>query len=126
MVIKREDVVRFIKEGKRFNNGKGQEPVVGARVHSGPFLVSVSHYLASQLALDINHSGISLSRVACGAFALGKEGKLKIFVPVLPTEEDEDDAEDPMGAATKETTTTLVHGLLSLASNQIQDHDTVT
>ncbi|KAI9696784.1 MAG: hypothetical protein M1836_005146 [Candelina mexicana] len=48
----------------------------------GPFLTALSSYLASHMALNLSHPGIAISKVACRAFVLGAEGKMKLFQPL--------------------------------------------
>ena len=105
MTFKREDLTKLMKEGERIR-GQQQKPL------RGPFLSAVCKYLNAQLALDVEHKDILLGRVACGAFALGKEGKLKIFSPYF------DDDDEHLLAASKEATIRLLQQLLAMAAQQ--------
>ncbi|MCJ1339778.1 hypothetical protein MMC09_005069 [Bachmanniomyces sp. S44760] len=45
------------------------------------FLAALSNYFQTHLAMDINHPDVIISKVACGAFILSGDGRLKIFAP---------------------------------------------
>jgi hypothetical protein len=43
------------------------------------FTAALAHYIDGHLALNINHPYVAISKIACGAFVLGAEGRIKIF-----------------------------------------------
>jgi hypothetical protein len=115
ITIQREDLARFLKEGRQTSKA----PAKPKNTSSEPFLSAVSRYLEARLALDTDHKDISLSRIACGGFALGKEGKVKIFRPLLLDEDD--DATTPLATASREATTRLLGCLVGLATTYAVD-----
>jgi len=44
-------------------------------------LMAIKHYIEGHMALDMNHENIKISKIACAAFVLGSEGKMKLFAP---------------------------------------------
>ena len=120
ILVRRDDVPKFLEMGRMLsNNGRGQMgPPANKKKTSGPFMSAVRQYISSHLALDMTHDDVSVSRVACGAFALGREGKAKIFSPILSTENE--DSDDITAAASREATKQLVKLLLSTATGDTQ------
>ncbi|KAI4143334.1 MAG: hypothetical protein LQ340_007042, partial [Diploschistes diacapsis] len=77
IAIPREDVGGFLAHGKTIKSSSSG----GSKTTSGPFMTALREYFATHLALNVDHDQVFISRVACGAFALGKEGKVKLFAP---------------------------------------------
>ncbi|TKA81978.1 hypothetical protein B0A49_00473 [Cryomyces minteri] len=97
ITLSADDVARFVQHGERLqaanSNTQQQEFASRPSVH-GPFTAALSHYLHAHLALSFSHPGVRISKIACGAFALSADGKMKIFPPVLlPTDDDNDNNE---------------------------------
>jgi Kinetochore complex Sim4 subunit Fta1 len=87
MTIGADDVAGFMRRGR---NQVTNDPTLNqssatsrnpTSFATGPFTTSLSTYLTTHLALDCTHASIELSRVACGGFALGREGRVKVFTP---------------------------------------------
>ena len=118
ITIKREDIIQFLNKGREVVskgvNGKTK----------GPFMVALKQYLSNHLALDVEHGDVFLARVACGAFALGREGKFKLFAPSFDYEdEDEDESSDPVAIVSKNASIRLVKLLLTVASDTTMSLD---
>ncbi|MCJ1328393.1 hypothetical protein MMC10_005070 [Thelotrema lepadinum] len=77
ITIRREDIDGVLAYGK--SKKLADDPKI--RSTRGPFTLALRDYLATHLAMDLDHSHIFISRMACGAFALGREGKVKMFQP---------------------------------------------
>ena len=109
VAIRREDVDRFLAHGK-INDARSRD---SSGDTGRPFMTSLRQYFSTHLALNIDHKQVFISRIACGAFALGREGKVKIFEPAS-TEEDE----DPVDLSTphKKAVAGLLQSLLSAAT----------
>jgi len=43
-----------------------------------PLMAAISNYIKKHLALELGHENVKILKVACGAFVLGSEGKIKI------------------------------------------------
>ncbi|KAH8679060.1 kinetochore complex Sim4 subunit Fta1-domain-containing protein [Tricladium varicosporioides] len=69
-----------------------------------PFLEALGIYVKRHMALDLKHKKVLISRIACDAFLLGIEGKVKIFLPTMTNE-----GESPQRRATKGLLSDLIH-----------------
>jgi hypothetical protein len=67
--IGQEDIPRLVQTGKRIENMES------------PFMNALSIFVKTHLALDIKHEGVRVLRIACGAFVLGVEGRIKLTQP---------------------------------------------
>jgi len=73
IIIDKPDVPRLVETGKRIAQGAdGKSPLSAA----------LERYIQSHLALNLTHERVRILRVACGAFTLGVEGKVKLTEPV--------------------------------------------
>lgn len=70
--IAREDLPRMIARGKKLGRQSDGE---------SPFLDALAAYITGHMALDMRHEGVKIVRIACGAFVLGAEGKIKLTQP---------------------------------------------
>ena len=86
ITIRREDVQGFLAQGEQTKALLW----VRSTATNRPLLSGLRDYLTNHLALDLEHDDVFISRVACGAFAIGQEGKVKLFQ--LPEIDDEADA----------------------------------
>jgi hypothetical protein len=77
ITISKEDLWKFLIRGRKLAQTPGMQGT------EWPFMLAVKHYIKGHLALDISHEDIRVSRIACGAFVLGSEGKAKLFTPSL-------------------------------------------
>ena len=77
IAIKREDVAGFLAQGRIISTAQN----TSSKFKTGPFMSGLQKYLQVQVALNLNADQIAISKIACGAFALGREGKLKLFAP---------------------------------------------
>jgi hypothetical protein len=85
VLIRRETLATFIIDGSRVTSNQRMEDKV-----SSPFLTSLSHYFDKHLAMKIDlnqawsrqkpeNEHLWLSKIACGAFVLGMEGRVKLI-----------------------------------------------
>lgn len=95
--ISRDDIGRFIAQGRKLSTDR-------------PFTAALSHYVKGHLALDLLHGHVRISKIACAAFVLGAEGKMKLFPP-LRAQEDASVEESTQEGATK----MLLSGLVEYA-----------
>ena len=85
--IAREDLPRMVARGKKIGREGNTE---------SPFFDALAAYIQGHLALDLRNEKVKIMRVACGAFVLGAEGKVKLTY--LPGGVD---GESSRGAATR-------------------------
>jgi Kinetochore complex Sim4 subunit Fta1 len=96
--IAREDLPRMIARGKQImRQGPGESPFLGA----------LTAYVKAHLALNMADERVKVVRIACGAFVLGSEGRVKITQPLSTP-----DGNSPQSRATRR----LVNGLISVAT----------
>lgn len=67
--IAREDLPLMISKGKSLNG-------------ESPFFDALTSYIKSHLALNLKNDKVKIVRIACGAFVLGEEGKMKLTQPL--------------------------------------------
>ncbi|KAI9683412.1 MAG: hypothetical protein M1829_005484 [Trizodia sp. TS-e1964] len=90
IIISKEDIWPLLCRGR--TRPKPEFPNIWIHQHEtesreierstpGPFMIALSQYLTSHMALPLFQSDVILSKIACGAFVLGSEGKVKIFPP---------------------------------------------
>ena len=87
--IQREDVEGFLSKGTTTIQSKNNS----TEPKEGPFKTALREWLKKNMALNLDHDSVYLSRIACGAFALGREGKIKLFAPRLSHEEHDDETD---------------------------------
>jgi hypothetical protein len=66
VVVGREDVGGMVGRG-----GKGE----------GGFMKALGRYVKAHLGLEMGREEVRVVKVACGAWVLGGEGKVKVFEP---------------------------------------------
>ena len=71
IILPSHDLRRFLQAGQTLD----RRGVADAR---RPFSTAVARYIQHQLALDMSHPGVRITRIASGGFVLS-EGRLKIF-----------------------------------------------
>ncbi|KAL9105878.1 MAG: hypothetical protein Q9187_008645 [Circinaria calcarea] len=117
ITIKREDILQFLRQGEKSrkirvpgsNDGRKRKRD-SSMEGQGPFMTALYVYLREHLAMDMSHDIVFLSKVSCGAFVLGKEGKAKIQSPVAPF--DSANQNDDNASLMLEATTGLLRRLL--------------
>ncbi|KAH9213261.1 kinetochore complex Sim4 subunit Fta1-domain-containing protein [Leptodontidium sp. 2 PMI_412] len=67
--IAREDLPRMVARGKTIGRQESSD---------SPFFDALATYIKGHLALDLRHEKVRIVRIACGAFVLGAEGKVKL------------------------------------------------
>lgn len=67
--IARQDLPKIVQSGKRIEKDSAGE---------SPFMAALWNYVNVHLALDLRHDRVKILKVACGAFVLGTEGKMKL------------------------------------------------
>lgn len=100
VTLSKDDTSSMILRGRKLQEANRSD------VAPGPFLLAVKEYLKTHLALDMGNSQVSISRIACGAFVIAAEGKLKLVAPPAGL-----NGESPQARATK----TLVQKLVEVA-----------
>jgi hypothetical protein len=107
ITISKDDSWNMIKSGKKLLGVvDGQKNGNNAKVPR-PFTRALRHYVDAHLGLKLEDPRVKISRVACGAFVLGTEGKIKLSTP--PTVSDDDDVQS-------KATRALLAGLIDLAT----------
>ncbi|KAI9894048.1 MAG: hypothetical protein M1814_004818 [Vezdaea aestivalis] len=94
ITVSRADVWRLVQRGQAILSSKNGDsadlyiPAPSKRKRANleasqldrlPLVASLGSYLNEHLALDLSSKHIRIVRVACGAFVLGSEGKLKLL-----------------------------------------------
>lgn len=101
--LTREDIPKLLSRGASISNEQS---------NNAPFIQALSAYLKGHLALNLKHDGVQIVRIACGAFVLGAEGKIKLTEPAA-TEVQEQHAR---------ATANLVQSLIDFAAvNSLSD-----
>lgn len=95
--LMREDLPRLLARGKQLR----------VQGNSQPFMEALTTYVKGHLALDLKHERVRIVKIACGAFVLGVEGKVKLSVPIGG-----DESESQQLRATRG----LVDGLVRIAA----------
>jgi hypothetical protein len=104
ITIPRDDVWPMITRGRKLQQISRSD---GNSTRSNrPFTTALSHYIDGHLALNLENVHVNISKIACGAFAIGTEGRIKIFPP-----RDDDDVQ-------KRATKALVESLIALAGSR--------
>jgi len=107
ITISKDDSWHMIQSGRKLLQViDGQENGNNAKVPR-PFTRALKQYVDAHLGLKLDDPRVKISRVACGAFVLGTEGKIKLSTPSTVLDED-----DVQSKATK----ALVAGLIDLAT----------
>jgi hypothetical protein len=88
--IAREDLPRMVARGKKIGRDT-------------PFYDALAAYIKGHLALDMRHEGVKVVRIACGAFVIGGEGKIKFTLPAT-----NEDGTSPQSRATRRLINRLV------------------
>lgn len=114
--IPRGSLVGFLREGK----GKSVQRKAQARV---PLIANLSAYLETHLAMKVDLDGsrqdkiarqhVRLSKVACAAFVLGSEGRMKLVVDARGAGEGEKDEEQ--GSPSLRASETLLRAVIQRA-----------
>ena len=103
ITISKEDSWRMILRGQKLLQIESQPANKTPKPHR-PFTRALKQYVDRHMGLQLDNPNVKISRVACGAFVLGTEGKIKLSTP--PQIED---GEDLQRKATKTLVTDLIH-----------------
>ncbi|KAI9868805.1 MAG: hypothetical protein M1813_004656 [Trichoglossum hirsutum] len=117
ITISKADIPGFIAHGKKIQQPPESPDGVSKRKRdqsasttvSGPFMSALSQYTETHLAFPLTHPDIAISKIACGAFALGADGKAKVFSPIGS----ETAGEAP--TRSQAATARLLHGIIQRA-----------
>lgn len=96
--VAREDLPRMITNGKQIGRQETGD---------NPFLNALTAYIKAHLALNMADERVKVVRIACGAFVLGGEGRVKITQPLSSA-----DGNNSQSRATRR----LLNGLISVAT----------
>ncbi|KAI9816237.1 MAG: hypothetical protein M1827_001838 [Pycnora praestabilis] len=89
--IPQENIPIFVSRGKKILRQKSSVDAPRTRKRkwspsddagqppAGPFMAAFNLYIKTHMALSLSHADVRISKIACGAFVLGAEGKVKIF-----------------------------------------------
>lgn len=83
ITIAKEDVPEFIARGKVMQSASAK-----ASKQSTPFTSALMLYLDHHLGLDMAHTAVQVSKAIAGPFALSSDGKIKLFEPSPPAEDE--------------------------------------
>ena len=114
VTIKRDDILAFLEEGKNLKE-KAELSTLTLTRSSGPFMVALSHYLRTHLAMDLSHDQIHILKASCGSFALAREGRVKIKRSITANSL-EDGSED--SNSDQSLVSNLINQLLREATNR--------
>ena len=92
--IAREDLPSIVAKGKKIGREAGGE---------SPFMDALTSYVKAHLALDLRHEDVKILRIACAAFVLGGEGRVK-----LSRATSGDDVESTQSRATRRLVNDLI------------------
>ncbi|KAF2502495.1 hypothetical protein BU16DRAFT_10343 [Lophium mytilinum] len=80
--IAREDIPGFRTRGGLILRESRTQPRTRSINSNTPFMAALSEYLVAHLALRLgDNKNVYISKVACGAFALSTDGKIKLYTP---------------------------------------------
>jgi hypothetical protein len=107
ITISRDDSWRMIQSGRKLLQVvDGHKDGNNTKVPR-PFTRALKQYVHAHLGLKLDDPRVKISRVACGAFVLGTEGKIKLST--LPPVSEDDDVQ-------RKATKALLAGLIDLAT----------
>ena len=78
ITIARDDISQFLVRGRKALQAMSRS---GDKSTGGAFWTALAHYCKVHMAMDIYHVDVRVIKVACGAFVLGREGRMKVFSP---------------------------------------------
>lgn len=113
--IAREDIPSFLARGKLLSQQVRTGPVPDPSAPAGAFITALSHYTTTHLALPLFHPKTSISKLACGAFALASEGRIKLYPPPHISSASDDGTTAPTAPSAAE------HAMRDLYASLIQE-----
>ncbi|OBT77479.1 hypothetical protein VF21_05275 [Pseudogymnoascus sp. 05NY08] len=75
ITISRDDIPNFLSRGRTANTATAN------KTNDHPFWTSLHTYSTKHLALDLSNPSVSVVKIACGAFVIAGEGRVKISTP---------------------------------------------
>ncbi|OBT86557.1 hypothetical protein VE02_04310 [Pseudogymnoascus sp. 03VT05] len=75
ITISRDDIPGFLERGRTATTATANKTI------DHPFWASLHTYSTTHLALDLSNPSVSVVKIACGAFVMGGEGRVKISAP---------------------------------------------
>jgi hypothetical protein len=103
ITIGREDVPGFVSQGKAVQKASNRSP----------FTAALTEYLKKHMAIDLSNPKIQISRIACGAFLLGSDGRIKLIPPApLPSDVSSSEASTPADSSAAEQATHELYSAL--------------
>jgi len=88
ILVNRDDLFRMMTRGRKLQEINRRSNTTAPKLDK-PFTTSLAHYIDGHLAMNLNHDLVSITKIACGAFVLGAEGKVKLFPPASVGDEDD-------------------------------------
>ena len=86
------DGVAWARKRKRKRADTDADDAQAMAEGMGPFTAALARYLDAHLAMSLGHSGVQVVKIACGAFVLAAEGRVRVVDPRRAG--DGDDGED--------------------------------
>jgi Kinetochore complex Sim4 subunit Fta1 len=111
VTIPKDDVWLMISRGQKLQQINQLD--ANSKEIDHPFTTALSHYIAGHLALSLESIHVNISKIACGAFVVGIEGRIKIFPP-----RDEDDIQRSATKALVESLIKFMQGRKRLAQTE--------
>ncbi len=122
ITISKDDVSQFLVRGRKAvaaqqragdNGAEGRDKRIG-----GAFWLALGLYAKTHMAMGINHPDVRVAKIACGAFVLGREGRMKVFEPgqVRGGEDRENEAQE---AAWNEAVEVVIESVVSTAGRGV-------
>ncbi|KAF7719803.1 Uncharacterized protein PECH_006909 [Penicillium ucsense] len=113
--IARDSIVGFLNPDSPSETSRGKSPA--QRQPKSNLIANISAYLDTHLAMQVDLDGslqnkvsrqhVRLSKVACAAFVLGSEGRMKLVMNATQTSGNEDDAEQRIPPSLRASETLL-------------------
>lgn len=79
ITIPKDDVWPMIVRGRKLQ--QINQSAANSTNSDRPFTMALSHYIRGHLGLNLEHNYVNFSKISCGAFVIGMEGRVKIFPP---------------------------------------------
>jgi hypothetical protein len=86
ITISRDDIPNFLERGRNSatsttSTTTSTSTTTAARADEHPFWNALHTYTTKHLALDLSNPSVSVVKIACGAFVMASEGRVKISAP---------------------------------------------
>ncbi|KAL5352224.1 hypothetical protein ACLOAV_002171 [Pseudogymnoascus australis] len=79
ITIPRADLDGFLERGTNTTTSSTTAPAPHEQQH--PLWTSLSKHLSSHLSLSLSNPSVAVTKIACGAFVMAREGRVKVSAP---------------------------------------------